>query len=204
MKALEEEIRTKYTTKELVIAQTMWEALDKKVKKVEELLESLQDEVWEAEEEQEETSGAKKEQSQPDPEFSLLDQVLAMILGTIPNQPGMSSQEHYKFVQEEHKSIVREWKEHFGRLPPPAGASAVPVETASKTPAQKRLDLGIADNDEDDWEAIDSDDEKLEEKKPSHVSNTPTKKTAKETTTEPKKPTKPKVVGLRPGGSLGR
>jgi hypothetical protein len=91
-------------------------ALKGKVEKVEELLESLQHEVWEAEEQQK--AGETKRQADEDSPFSLLDQVLAMILGTMPIEPAMTSTEHYKKVDVEHKELVRDWKQHFGRLQP--------------------------------------------------------------------------------------
>lgn len=123
---LEQQFRNKFTSRELVLAQTMAKALAEKMQKVEDLLESLQDEVWEAEED---PGQADMQGSGTFPEdertLSLLDQVLAMILGATPEEYGVPKAEHYQFVQREHKSIVLAWKTHFGRLPPPAGGTPI-------------------------------------------------------------------------------
>ena len=102
----------------MVLAQTLLNALQTKVTKVEELLESLQDEVWEAEEEQEEAE-KNKHSSEDDnndnkSQFSLLDQVLAMILGALPMEPGVDKETHYKYIKMEHDFIVEGWKSYFG------------------------------------------------------------------------------------------
>jgi len=100
----------------------------KKVKDVEELLENLQEEEWAAEEEAE-AAAEREEQEQLEEqnkkELSLLDQILAMILGALPMEPGSKDKErHFRYVKDEHEFIVNGWKEHFGRLP----AAFVPGE----------------------------------------------------------------------------
>ena len=49
--------------------------------------------------------------------FSLLDSILAMILGSLPQSTDTSDEEHFQFVRKKHQAIVEEWKEHFGHLP---------------------------------------------------------------------------------------
>ena len=122
-------LQAKHTTNELVLAQTLQEALEAKVKDVEELLENLQDEEWAAEEEAE---TKQKPQEQPQSkdskdELSLLDQILAMILGALPMEPGGKDKErHFQYVREEHEFIVKGWKEYFGRLPSAHVPGALP------------------------------------------------------------------------------
>ncbi|VEU44231.1 unnamed protein product [Pseudo-nitzschia multistriata] len=119
-------IETRHTTRELVLAQTLLEALEKKVADVEALLESLQDEVWAAEEKAEQeaeeaaTNGVSgEESSEGESGLSLLDRILAMILGALPMEPGSKDRErHFRYVREEHRFIVDGWKNYFGRLPP--------------------------------------------------------------------------------------
>mmetsp|Transcript_25058 Transcript_25058/g.61737 ORF Transcript_25058/g.61737 Transcript_25058/m.61737 type:complete len:643 (-) Transcript_25058:305-2233(-) len=194
LKQLEQEIREQHTSREMVVAQTIYEALSKKLENVEELLESLQDEEWQAEEDRESEAESKKDTiHQSDKSFTLLDQILAMILGTTPIPRGKTSQEHYRFVQEEHKSIVNEWKSYFGRLPASLGDASEPTNPApapdfreQASPSQLRMQLGIVDNTDDDWDADDD-----------------IEGNAKANTNPDKaEPTKPKVYGLRPGGSI--
>ncbi len=109
----------KHTSNELVLAQTLLKALDQKVQDVEELLENLQEEEWAAQEEQETEKQEKNvvDNNQSD-DLSLLDQVLAMILGGLPMEPGnKDKQAHFQFVKDEHEFIVTGWKDYFGRLP---------------------------------------------------------------------------------------
>jgi hypothetical protein len=101
---------------------------------VDELLESRQDEVWAAEEEEEEEeeeehqkelvdatnlatpTGNTTSDVQDGKQLSLVDQVLAMILGALPVVPDQSLQEHYH-LRQEHETIVAGWRAYFGRLP---------------------------------------------------------------------------------------
>jgi hypothetical protein len=122
----EEDVRAKCTTSDLIVAQTIQQALEEKMQKVEELLETLQDEAWEAEEGETEKENGKSDPDSDTGSFSLLDQILAMILGSLPAKPGVSTADHFRFVQREHEAIVNKWQDHFGRLPP-AFSSEVPV-----------------------------------------------------------------------------
>ena len=118
-------LKDQHTTNELVLAQTLLEALEKKVKDVEELLENLQEEEWAAEEEaeqqQEEQAQNIHNNTTTDKNatgMSLLDQILAMILGALPMEAGTKDRErHFRYVKEEHEFIVNGWKDYFGRLP---------------------------------------------------------------------------------------
>ena len=145
-----------------------------------------------------------------------MDQVLAMILGATPSPPSMSPQDHYKYVQSEHKALVKEWKEYFGRLPAPTGGGQPrivdseplpPKETPAATPSQQRSALGITDNDGEDWDAVDNWDdyivEKIENGRAKAVSTAATPDTSSSAISAPsKQPTKPKLIGLRPGGRV--
>jgi len=132
----EESIREKCKTNEERLAHATYLKLQERLSKVDNLLESLQEEEWACEEEEEEeekgsariTSNTTQKNKEGD--ATLLDQILAMILGGLPPKE-MSSRdflttkrgrieekEHYKYIVGEHKSIVKEWKDAFGRIPP--------------------------------------------------------------------------------------
>jgi hypothetical protein len=71
--------------------------------------------------------------------MTLLDQILAMILGALPppHFSGRTTEEHYLFVSREHEEIRSDWKMEFGRLPSPTTATTTPTTTGSKTTAQE-------------------------------------------------------------------
>lgn len=126
----EERVREACTTPELRMAQATVQSLEERMQQVDDLLESLQEEEW-ADEEQgivQTEADANAESSAPstktpnaDPvdssKFSLLDSILAMILGSLPQSSEVNLEEHYKSIQKEHQDIVNEWKDYFGRLP---------------------------------------------------------------------------------------
>jgi hypothetical protein len=213
---LESELRTKLTSKELILAQTMHNALAEKMTKIEELLDSLQDEVWQAEEEAEATNAKNRPNDQDaDSAFSLLDQVLAMILGATPNVGEKEPKEHYLGMQLEHRRIVEAWKAHFGRLPPPAGFMAGSAQSNHQSPPlpedrmtskEQRQRLGLTENDDDDWEALDSllnvGDAENPTLRPSDSGVVPTK--PQPTPKRQEEPSAPRLVGLRPGGRIVR
>ena len=104
--------------------------MEEKLQKVDNLLESLQEEEWEAEEEEGHSSFAVEDDEKDQGvgnngsmEGSLLDRILAMIMGALPREKDgegndiKTEKEHYVYIMEEHKSIVKEWIEVFGRLP---------------------------------------------------------------------------------------
>lgn len=224
-KRLEEEMRSKLTSNELILAQTMRNALSEKLEKIEELLDSLQDEVWQAEEEAELQSPNETDRvSESHEHFSLLDQVLAMILGATPMPDEKSPAEHFQFMQSEHQSLVQAWKTHFGRLPPPAtatnSAGNLEKELFERPLSSKehRQLLGISDNDCDDWDAVENWDSMLDDtKKNSHkasrsipsAQSVPSPSTTATPNLNNEAHTKvetapPKLVGLRPGGRVVR
>ena len=216
LKKLESDLRTKLTSKELILAQTMHKALAEKMTKIEDLLDSLQDEVWEAEEEVEALDGKKGISDQDaDAEFSLLDQVMAMILGATPNVSEKEPKEHYLAMQVEHRRIVQAWKSHFGRLPPPAGFRSGSSPATHEDPAlpedrmtskEQRQQLGLTENDDDDWEALDGLLDGGSGQSPttqrSDIRLVPTK--LHPLPKEQEKSSAPQLVGLRPGGRVVR
>jgi hypothetical protein len=148
------------------------------------LLESLQDEVWEAEEDEDGDEKPNKPKFKSGsstqsgaPSLSLLDQILAMILGGLPLEPGMTEEEHFAYIKHEHVCIVNGWERHFGRLPPPIGyhasdnfedvfaaSTTAPYQQQEDMPThrsaidnvtaeEQRLALGIVDNNDDEWDA---------------------------------------------------
>ena len=112
-------LQATHTTQEVVLAQTLCKALAKKVTDVEDLLENLQEEEWAAQEEIEEKSKTINSNNETaEKSFSLLDQILAMILGALPMEPGSKDREqHFCYIKEEHDLIIEGWKAYFGRLP---------------------------------------------------------------------------------------
>jgi hypothetical protein len=209
LEKVKQEIRQKHTSRDMIVAQTVYEALSKKVEHVDELLESLQDEEWQAEEEQENEAKSANPADQANEEsFSLLDQILAMILGATPIQQNRSPKEHYQFVQEEHQSIVSDWKSYFGRLPPSVGSGAggppdigdMKEKQEMPSPSQLRLQLGITDNIAGDWDAEDD----WEDSVDNHVTKSKSQEAKPVNKPSIPEPTKPKIVGLRPGGRIER
>ncbi|KAL3913680.1 MAG: hypothetical protein SGILL_006393 [Bacillariaceae sp.] len=174
LRAIKERLEQQHTSRELILSQTMLNSLQKKVENVDELLESLQDEVWAAEEEDEEEAiktGLGSSNRTEKPSLSLLDQVLAMILGALPpTDPNKTPKEQYAFAKSEHSAIVEGWESYFGRLPPAVNADSsvkddgpeAITEPAGKTsqapkptPQEQRDALGIVDNDDADWDVDD-------------------------------------------------
>eukprot|EP00980_Cylindrotheca_fusiformis_P018353 scaffold5997_cov133-Cylindrotheca_fusiformis.AAC.4 len=206
LEQLEKEIRENRTSKDIIIAQTLAEALTKKLESVEELLEALQEEEWQAEEEREnEVKTAELADHSSEESFSLLDQILAMILGTMPMSQSMSPKEHYQFVQKEHKSIVSGWKSHFGRLPPSIGGIAASGPRPSdrsemqekQSPSQLRRELGITDNTDEDWDADVDWSESMDRRTDEAVVDE-NKTISKPASSD----AKPRIIGLRPGGRI--
>ena len=95
--------------------------LEKQLQKVDDLLENLQEEEWKEEEEGLLDENSSDEDSDNDDDendpSSILDQILAMILGALPPDNKSSPAEHFSFLKKEHETIVNGWKGEFGRLP---------------------------------------------------------------------------------------
>lgn len=201
-KALEKRIEEQCTTPDLLKATAAVKAMTDRLQGVDDLLESMQDEEW-ADEEEAGTRGKpchtdvdqSDEQLDDTSSFSLLDQILAMILGA--SRPPCTQQDdrsHIQFLEFEHLEIKEQWKDYFGRLPPSHEAptqreqkvvlpdSLKATLKISLTGQEARDALGIVDNDDDsDW---DWPDESEEEEEESFIEKAPEKV----------------VVGLRPGG----
>jgi hypothetical protein len=110
--------------------ETQVRAWNQRLAKIDALIESMQDDQWAEEEEQEEwanTTNFDAEEADAD-HLSLLDQILAMIMGKL-TPPSNSSddimEEHVQKIFTMHHTIVREWKDYFGRLPPPAATEVI-------------------------------------------------------------------------------
>ncbi|KAL7568435.1 hypothetical protein ACA910_012149 [Epithemia clementina (nom. ined.)] len=125
------------TSQEMKVAQGMMISLEERLARVDELIETLQEEEWADEEngihddlnnnkKDATTTALPQEETQGDESFTLLDQILAMIMSATSPPPSQQQQQdpehlqkHMKRLLQEHQSIVAEWKSHFGRLPPP-------------------------------------------------------------------------------------
>lgn len=121
-------IREALKTNDERIAEAVLVNLEEKLKNVDELLESLQEEEWADEDEDESCQPLlnavdcmqKSKDFDDSSEMTLLDQILAMILGALSKEStgANDDKQHFAFVKNEHASIVSSWKKTFGRLPP--------------------------------------------------------------------------------------
>ena len=140
----EDSIREMLRTNDERLAEATLLKLEERLTNVDELLESLQEEEWADDEEGDDEYDDEGDYRRGDEDFkdrvempsidppravtfsSLLDHILAMILGALPKEIRCSSlqeanntdADHYRYIKEEHESIVKEWIEIFGRLPP--------------------------------------------------------------------------------------
>lgn len=128
-------IRESLKTNEERIAEAVLSNLEGKLQSVDELLETLQEEEW-ADEEGDENNQLSLGEGMGEEigevtEMTLLDQILAMILGALPKESSGATdeKEHFAFVKEEHASIISSWKETFGRLPPFPSSEPEPNES---------------------------------------------------------------------------
>jgi len=198
--AEENAVRESCTTHHLRLAMTVTQALQGKLQQADDLLESLQEEQWADEEEAEEQDPEFLSQEQSNMEqqhqVSVLDQVLAMILGACPPPEGTSLEDHVQFLEREHRTILEKWEQHFGRLPPPLPSPKNTAESAGggdwdtaadtalsivnplpdATPQDMRQSLGIEENENDNWDSDNEGDSLPQER--------------------------PRTVGLRPGGRM--
>ena len=124
----EERLRELCTKPALLKAAAVMNSLQERLQQVDDLLESIQEETWADEEAQEQhdsndvdTNAIACHDEKNTQDITLLDQILAMILGSIPppDQDSKESvKEHVKYLQQVHQSIICDWKAYFGRLPP--------------------------------------------------------------------------------------
>mmetsp|Transcript_14819 Transcript_14819/g.17011 ORF Transcript_14819/g.17011 Transcript_14819/m.17011 type:complete len:288 (+) Transcript_14819:441-1304(+) len=176
----EEEEKSNNKNKSIKLSEAEVVHIEKRLETIDTLLESLQDEEWADEIQIEEEGFVFKDKEVPNntntnKEFlSLLDQILAMILGsTTSNNKDIDDEtEFLQLLRKEHAKIVEEWFKYFGRLP----LSTTSTETTSipeqqqqtNQPAAKtiplpfserlRAELGITDVDSD-WDQDDDDDD---------------------------------------------
>jgi hypothetical protein len=212
-KTEEEMILELCTTNDLKMAQAIKAAVKKKMESVDGLLESLQEEVW-AEEEDEENGKPLVPAADDNwvgtssDDFSLLDQVLAMILGSFP-PPRSSNQKdaanilakHTQQLQAEHNKIVKDWKDHFGRLPSSLLVDGQEPSARPSVGRQSKLRdvYGIEENEAGDWDDADSDND---DARGSHDETaTATAPPQPQSNAAPLQPRSAKV-GLRPGGRV--
>ena len=230
-KAEEARMREMLTSNDLKLSQAIAAALEQKLESVDNLLDSLQDEAWADEEAQENgksvvpggAGDAEDGDESSGDDFSLLDQVLAMILGAFPppsasngaNQ-GYVDVMHTQNLQTEHNRIIRAWKAHFGRLPPslPVDGEKTAEETQSSKPQQAaaaesqqrqselRSAFGIVENEEDDWDGAESGAEEETSKQVVETRNNRQQQQVHKAESQPPAPApaQPPRVGLRPGG----
>ena len=184
----EAEIREALKTNEERITEAMLKNLEGKLQNVDELLETLQEEEWADEEDDtSQQSGMNLNASNQidgelgaTSEMTLLDQILAMILGALPKERSGEADDklHFAFVKDEHSSIINEWKETFGRLPPfpssePEPEASEAKETISEMDTldnhfgagtvlntgnynwEKNNDLALIGNETSEWDEID-------------------------------------------------
>ena len=219
-----ERVREQCKSQEYRMAQTIVQSLENRLQQVDDLIETLQEEEWADEEE----FGANNNSSNVNNDdesktvsnwFSLLDQILAMILGTIPIPQGKSQEEHFQFIKIEHTRIVQQWKSHFGRLPPMLSSKLTNIDGVNDTYSEHdlvddvtnltldalnvtivsdeakpdsfelRTMLGITDNNEE-WDSMDVWDVALPKLARPVIA------------TDVKAPSTKAKSGLRPGGSV--
>mmetsp|Transcript_4283 Transcript_4283/g.6682 ORF Transcript_4283/g.6682 Transcript_4283/m.6682 type:complete len:577 (+) Transcript_4283:80-1810(+) len=155
----EEAIREELTTEELRMAYAAVSSLQDRMDQVDDLLESLQDEEW-ADEEEGFIPSTTPESNVSDDQLTLLDQILAMILGSLSQVDGSTSDEaFFLWIRQEHREIVESWAKFFGRLPK-LTSSAVEQDDCSNrevetlVPSELRAVLGIDDVD-GEWDELD-------------------------------------------------
>ncbi|KAL7479304.1 hypothetical protein ACHAW6_005039, partial [Cyclotella cf. meneghiniana] len=161
----EESVREKLKTNDERIAEAMLRNLQERLDGVDNLLENLQEEEWadeENDEGQDEPTHKIDGETSDASEMTLLDQILAMILGALSMtySGAKGKEEHFRYIKEEHKSIVKEWKETFGRLPPSFCAEHETVSIANSNKigdvdALSKEKMSAMCNDSKDWDEVD-------------------------------------------------
>jgi hypothetical protein len=122
-------LRESLKTSDERIAEATFLKLEERLQNVDDLLERLQEEEWADDED--EDGGLRSNLNAVDTNVeageegaSLLDSILAMILGALPKEMNSSGEcittddGHFRHMKDEHDSIVEEWRNVFGRLPP--------------------------------------------------------------------------------------
>ena len=157
-------VREKLKTTDELMAEAILRNLQTRLVGVDNLLESIQEEEWADEEDAEQICFKPQEEEIADPsDMTLLDQILAMILGAMPQifTGAKNEEDHYRFIKEEHKSILNEWKDTFGRLPQKNITESGVNETADLhhndgDRASKDMLMAVG-NDDKAWDEVDWD-----------------------------------------------
>ena len=177
----EDHVRQMCMSTDEKLAMVMVTNMEKRMERIDDLLDSLQMDAWKDEEEGllESDSSDNEDDSDMadnDNDMTLLDNILAMILGALPPPKSTSSQEHFNFLKEEHKSIVDEWKLIFGRLPKLGNEHSTDKNTKpdtkisnnnwsdsddnstqNETMQRKPFKMNLVDSIPDDWEENEAD-----------------------------------------------
>lgn len=160
-------VRENLKTNDECITEAILKSLQERLEGVDNLLENLQEQEWADEEDEEDSSHPDNDVEMEEvdsSEMTLLDQILAMILGALPTQfsGAKSKEEHFEYVKKEHRSIRDEWKEVFGRLPPSNTTQSEPDVSGfnskiAKFDALSKEKLTAVCNEGKTWDEVDWD-----------------------------------------------
>jgi len=170
----EVKIRHDLTSSDIKMAQFVVNTMKLKYNQVDTLLETLQEEEWaDAEEQYDDVEIGSNVEDPSDTiregRSTLMDQILAMILGKLPRSHLLTKKEYYSKIESEHVNIVRQWKEYFGELPKASSSFTEnvgdkengdrlmqeTVNSVKKDFASIRSALGISENEgEADWDEL--------------------------------------------------
>jgi len=116
-------IKLSCITTEERICEANVKSLTLQLEKVDELLETLQEEVWADVENIDDNSNNEADidvsikESRSLRHMNVLDQIIAMVLFSLPNLVGLSNDQFILYKKRKHTSIIEKWKNHFGFLP---------------------------------------------------------------------------------------
>jgi hypothetical protein len=162
----EDTVRNLCTTEEEKMCLTLLSNLEKRLDDIDQLLESLEEEQW-IDDEVDDDEGSDVEKEENIQKLSILDQILAMILGSSHRSDAISLHDHYSYIRNEHEAMSQGWKDHFGRFPPSStfhiisnnveegdAIENLASEIMPDRQIEVRSKLGIFDNELDDWEDV--------------------------------------------------
>lgn len=195
-------IKLSCITTEERICEANVKSLTLQLEKVDELLETLQEEVWADVENIDDNSNNEAdldisiEENRSLRNMNVLDQIIAMVLFSLPNLVGLSNDQFILYKKRKHTSIIEKWKNHFGFLP----RAVVRIQGSNFEEGDEiNNDVGIGKSEEsqvtdtkevdcvvEDWEEL------LVEEEDTCLPS--------RTLSEARKSTK--SIGLRPGGSM--
>ena len=122
-----------------IYAETLVRKWEGRLAKLDELLETMQDDEWADEEGEEDSLISDNSEKKADYDLSLVDQILAMIFGKLTLKT--AKEHHFQFISLEHQAIINEWKAYFGRLPPPIDEDAAGATTPKRNIAASDADF---------------------------------------------------------------